>query len=91
MVWVKRICVGVSLIYLCLLAIGNLAEAEEEEQKPKQGTRAYFKDSSSCYIMDAKSMGNIGRYLNVSQSSKFVLSRLRTFFKIFFSCCYQSM
>ena len=44
----------------------NVAEAEEEEQKSKVGTRSYFLDSSSCYIMDAKSMGNIGRYLNVS-------------------------
>ena len=55
---------------------GNRAEAEEEELKPKQGTRAYFKDSSSCYIMDAKSMGNIGRYLNVSHSGQFAFSRL---------------
>ncbi|XP_025086880.1 histone-lysine N-methyltransferase eggless-like isoform X2 [Pomacea canaliculata] len=39
---------------------------KEEEEEVKQGTRALFHDGSSCYIMDAKSMGNIGRYLNHS-------------------------
>ena len=29
-------------------------------------TRDFYNDDQSCYIMDAKSMGNIGRYLNVS-------------------------
>ena len=28
-------------------------------------TRDFYSDDQSCYIMDAKSMGNIGRYLNV--------------------------
>ncbi|ESP01220.1 hypothetical protein LOTGIDRAFT_111681, partial [Lottia gigantea] len=30
------------------------------------GTRSFFEDNQMCYIMDAKSMGNIGRYLNHS-------------------------
>ncbi|KAL8568155.1 hypothetical protein ACOMHN_027678 [Nucella lapillus] len=47
---------------------GVIPEAEEEEQKVKLGTRSLFRDTSSCYIMDAKSMGNIGRYLNHSCS-----------------------
>ncbi|XP_053384935.1 histone-lysine N-methyltransferase SETDB1-like isoform X2 [Mercenaria mercenaria] len=29
-------------------------------------TRDFYQDDQSCYIMDAKSMGNIGRYLNHS-------------------------
>ncbi|XP_070198817.1 histone-lysine N-methyltransferase SETDB1-like [Littorina saxatilis] len=44
------------------------ADSEEEDVKPKPGTRLFFKDASSCYIMDAKSVGNIGRYLNHSCS-----------------------
>ncbi|XP_041367183.1 histone-lysine N-methyltransferase eggless-like isoform X2 [Gigantopelta aegis] len=40
----------------------------EEEGDKRPGTRYYFKDGQSCYIMDAKSMGNIGRYLNHSCS-----------------------
>ena len=32
-------------------------------------TRDFYQDDQSCYIMDAKSMGNIGRYLNVSQNT----------------------
>ncbi|XP_076450778.1 histone-lysine N-methyltransferase SETDB1-like [Babylonia areolata] len=49
-------------------ALHVCTDTEEEEQKPKQGTRSLFRDTSSCYIMDAKSMGNIGRYLNHSCS-----------------------
>lgn len=52
-------CTGVVLsMFLCWTE-------KEEEEEVKQGTRALFHDGSSCYIMDAKSMGNIGRYLNV--------------------------
>ena len=58
----------VSLEQCFVMAVSFAAEAEDEDLKPKQGTRALFKDSSVCYIMDAKSMGNIGRYLNVSIS-----------------------
>ncbi|XP_048242082.1 histone-lysine N-methyltransferase eggless-like isoform X2 [Haliotis rufescens] len=39
---------------------------EGQDQRP--GTRFYFRDGQTCYIMDAKSMGNIGRYLNHSCS-----------------------
>ncbi|XP_067655240.1 histone-lysine N-methyltransferase SETDB1-like isoform X2 [Haliotis asinina] len=39
---------------------------ESQDQRP--GTRFYFRDGQTCYIMDAKSMGNIGRYLNHSCS-----------------------
>lgn len=41
-------------------------EEEEEEQEDMISTRSYFQDGQECYIMDAKSMGNIGRYLNHS-------------------------
>lgn len=43
-----------------------LAAKEEEEKQDRPGTRSLFLDGTSCYIMDAKSMGNIGRYLNHS-------------------------
>lgn len=37
------------------------------EEKPKfKSTRLYFGDKEDVYIMDAKSIGNIGRYLNHS-------------------------
>lgn len=38
-----------------------------EEEEVRRGTRSYFQDGQACYIMDAKSQGNIGRYLNVSK------------------------
>lgn len=37
-----------------------------EEEEVRRGTRSYFQDGQACYIMDAKSQGNIGRYLNHS-------------------------
>lgn len=37
-----------------------------EEEEVRRGTRTYFQDGQACYIMDAKSQGNIGRYLNHS-------------------------
>lgn len=37
-----------------------------EEDEVRRGTRSYFQDGQACYIMDAKSQGNIGRYLNHS-------------------------
>ncbi|GAB1599904.1 histone-lysine N-methyltransferase SETDB1-like isoform X1 [Argonauta hians] len=39
---------------------------EEREQRPS--TRYYFNDGQLCYVMDAKSMGNLGRFLNHSCS-----------------------
>ncbi|KAK3101842.1 hypothetical protein FSP39_006755 [Pinctada imbricata] len=39
---------------------------DEESEGP--GTRSFFQDGQACYIMDAKSIGNIGRYLNHSCS-----------------------
>lgn len=41
-------------------------KADEKEQRPS--TRYYFNDGQLCYVMDAKSTGNIGRYLNHSCS-----------------------
>lgn len=41
-------------------------KSEEKEQRPS--TRYYFNDGQLCYVMDAKSTGNIGRYLNHSCS-----------------------
>ncbi|GFS05993.1 histone-lysine N-methyltransferase, partial [Elysia marginata] len=40
--------------------------AEKEEKKERKPTRDFFRDDTECYIMDAKSMGNLGRYLNHS-------------------------
>ncbi|CAG5116873.1 unnamed protein product [Candidula unifasciata] len=36
------------------------------EKKERAPTRSFFNDDTECYIMDAKSMGNLGRYLNHS-------------------------
>ena len=63
--------------YLCLspaVVSENKVEAELE-QRARLGTRALFKDKSSCYIMDAKSMGNIGRYLNVRVNDAMIEQR----------------
>jgi hypothetical protein len=46
-----------------------------EDQKDMSMTRLYFQDGQQCYIMDAKSMGNIGRYLNVSLYNRYFQSR----------------
>ncbi|XP_055997005.1 histone-lysine N-methyltransferase SETDB1-like isoform X3 [Ostrea edulis] len=35
-----------------------------DEEPVHRGTRWYYQDGQACYIMDAKSQGNIGRYLN---------------------------
>ena len=43
-----------------------LSSGEKEEKNERIPTRDFFKDDTECYIMDAKSMGNLGRYLNVS-------------------------
>ena len=52
-------------VILCLLT-----EAKPKDETPNfPSTRDYYKDDQSCYIMDAKSMGNIGRYLNVSSKN----------------------
>ncbi|XP_050406600.2 histone-lysine N-methyltransferase SETDB1 [Patella vulgata] len=39
---------------------------DDEKKNTHPGTRSFFEDGQMCYIMDAKSMGNIGRYLNHS-------------------------
>ncbi|XP_033752010.1 histone-lysine N-methyltransferase SETDB1-B-like [Pecten maximus] len=44
----------------------EVIEEDEEKKDETPGTRYYFHDGQECYIMDAKSMGNIGRYLNHS-------------------------
>ena len=38
---------------------------DENERLPFLSTRTSFRDEF-CYVMDAKSIGNLGRYLNVS-------------------------
>ena len=44
------------------------AEKEKEkEEKPKyKSTRKFYHEDEDFYVMDAKSIGNIGRYLNHS-------------------------
>lgn len=44
----------------------SIAEKEIEKKKERKPTRDFFNDDTECYIMDAKSMGNLGRYLNHS-------------------------
>ncbi|RUS84016.1 hypothetical protein EGW08_008238, partial [Elysia chlorotica] len=51
----------VLFVYCIFLPLG-----EKEAKKERQPTRNFFKDDTECYIMDAKSMGNLGRYLNHS-------------------------
>ncbi|XP_055899559.1 histone-lysine N-methyltransferase SETDB1-like isoform X2 [Biomphalaria glabrata] len=41
---------------------------EKDIKKERAPTRSYFLDDTECYIMDAKLMGNLGRYLNHSCS-----------------------
>ncbi|XP_012939185.1 histone-lysine N-methyltransferase SETDB1 [Aplysia californica] len=43
-------------------------KGERSEKQEYAPTRSYFEDDTDCYIMDAKSMGNLGRYLNHSCS-----------------------
>lgn len=40
------------------------------DNTPKN-TRQFFDGEESCYIIDAKLEGNLGRYLNVSISTKY--------------------
>ena len=40
-------------------------EEEKEATLEKKGTRALYGELN-CYVVDAKSYGNVGRYLNVS-------------------------
>ena len=53
----------VNYSYCCSL----YTESQEKDSSfTGPSTRDFYSDDQSCYIMDAKSMGNIGRYLNVS-------------------------
>lgn len=46
----------------------NLAAAEKGESAPVcRTTRQFYDGEESCYIIDAKLEGNLGRYLNVSR------------------------
>lgn len=50
------------------------ASAKDQKNAPRLPLREYFGKEEAVYIMDAKSMGNFGRYLNVICSlSQFVL------------------
>jgi len=44
----------------------NASTDSKEPEKPKVQTRELFGEDEDIYIMDAKSMGNLGRYLNHS-------------------------
>lgn len=39
-----------------------------DEEVPAKRTRELYGANENCYVMDAKSTGNIGRYLNVRQN-----------------------
>ena len=53
------------ILYLYSIVLFILFYIFKELKKSFQGTRVYFGEEFS-YVMDAKSMGNLGRYLNVS-------------------------
>ena len=45
----------------------NMAAADKGESAPvRRTTRQFYDGEESCYIIDAKLEGNLGRYLNVS-------------------------
>lgn len=45
----------------------NMAAAEKGDSAPVcRTTRQFYDGEESCYIIDAKLEGNLGRYLNVS-------------------------
>lgn len=47
----------------------NMAAADKGESVPvRRTTRQFYDGEESCYIIDAKLEGNLGRYLNVSHS-----------------------
>lgn len=52
-----------------------------------KSTRQFFDGEESCYIIDAKLEGNLGRYLNVS-TDPLILRGGEPFFN--FSCIYFS-
>jgi hypothetical protein len=44
----------------------NMASVEKGESAPiRKNTRQFYDGEESCYIIDAKLEGNLGRYLNV--------------------------
>lgn len=46
-----------------------MASVEKGESAPvRKNTRQFYDGEESCYIIDAKLEGNLGRYLNVSPS-----------------------
>ncbi|XP_053561468.1 histone-lysine N-methyltransferase SETDB1 [Bombina bombina] len=46
----------------------NMASADKGESGGRRNTRQFFDGEESCYIIDAKLEGNLGRYLNHSCS-----------------------
>lgn len=49
----------------------NMASAEKGESAPvRKNTRQFYDGEESCYIIDAKLEGNLGRYLNVRPLSR---------------------
>lgn len=49
-----------------LKRLQSLANKEKQEKVPVKKTRELYGSEEHCYVMDAKTIGNIGRYLNVS-------------------------
>lgn len=50
---------------------GDTEELNENRSPKHKSVRAMFGKDEDVYIMDAKSTGNIGRFLNVSKSFSF--------------------
>lgn len=49
----------------------NMAAAEKGDSAPVcRTTRQFYDGEESCYIIDAKLEGNLGRYLNVSTARR---------------------
>ena len=62
-----RVCACFYLWLFLLVTAGDFVDTVlslSPEKRPTISTRPYFGEEFS-YVMDAKSMGNLGRYLNV--------------------------
>jgi len=56
--------------------LGAILNEEQITKKHRKPLREHFGENEDCYIMDAKSKGNIGRYLNVM---KLIISTRKVF------------
>lgn len=58
------------------IAIKSTNLASGENMPIRRNTRQFYDGEESCYIIDAKLEGNLGRYLNVRLSLLYLTARL---------------